>query len=32
VLQKLDLRDRIQAVVYAYEHGIVVPGAPHQRS
>ena len=26
VLQKLELRDRIQAVVYAYEHGILVPG------
>ncbi|ASD23527.1 DNA-binding response regulator [Cryobacterium sp. LW097] len=32
VLQKLDLRDRIQAVVYAYEHGIVVPGAAQRQS
>lgn len=27
VLQKLDVRDRIQAVVYAYENGIAVPGS-----
>ena len=27
VFQKLALRDRAQAVIYAYEHGIITPGA-----
>ena len=27
VLAKLDVRDRVQAVVWAYEHGVVRPGA-----
>lgn len=31
VLQKLHLRDRIQAIVYSYENGVVVPNTASER-
>jgi len=27
ILAKLELRDRVQIVIYAYDHGLVAPGA-----
>jgi DNA-binding NarL/FixJ family response regulator len=29
ILTKLDLRDRVHAVVFAYEHGIIIAGEPN---
>ncbi len=27
ILHKLDLRDRVQVVIYAYENGLITPGS-----
>ncbi len=32
VLTKLEVRDRVQAVIFAYEHGVVVPGGEDDRA